>query len=159
MISLIWAMDENWLVGNGDKLPWHYPEDLKYFKNITNQRIVLMGDLTYKSMKGYYKTKPLPFKKIYVANLNDEIYDDAILVKDVISFLNNNNEELFVIGGPTIYRLALPFANKLYITYVLGRHEGNVFFPKFDLNSFKLISYSNVDKLIFTLYERRNNNV
>jgi len=155
MINLIWAMDENWLVGDNDKLPWHIPKDLAHFKKITNNKTVLMGDLTYKSMKGYYKNKPFPFKKVYVANLLDEKYEDATLVKDVISFLKDYNEEIFVIGGPTIYKLALPYANKLYITFVLNRYKGNVYFPKFDLDKFKLKNYETSEGLIFTEYEKR----
>lgn len=155
MINLIWAMDENWLVGNDDKLPWRIKEDLQYFQQMTKDKIVLMGDLTYKSMKGYYKNKPFPFKKIFVANLNEKIYDDAILVKDVKEFLKNNKEELFVIGGPTIYKLSLPFADRLYITFVLNRHEGNVFFPKFNLDDYNLINYNTKEGLIFSTYERK----
>lgn len=155
MINLIWAMDENWLVGKDDKLPWRIKEDLLYFQKITKDKIVLMGDLTYESMKGYYKNKKFPFKKIYVANLEDKTYSDATLVKDVNTFLKDNKEELFVIGGPTIYKLSLPFADRLYITFVLDRYQGNVYFTKFDLNEFKLIDYKTSDKLIFTKYERK----
>lgn len=156
MINLIWAMDENWLVGKDNLLPWHIKADLKHLQKITKNQIVLMGHETYLSMKGYYKNKPFPFKKVYVANLEDFVYNDAVLVKDVISFLENNEENLFVMGGPTIYRLSLPFANTLYISFVLGRHDGNVYFPKFDLSKYKLISYQTLDKLIFTKYERRS---
>lgn len=155
MINLIWAMDENWLVGKGNSLPWRIEEDLKYFQKITKDKTVLMGDLTYESMKKYYKTKPFPFNKVYVANLEDKEYSDATLIKDVNTFLTNNTEELFVIGGPTIYRLALPFANNLYITYILNRYEGNVYFPKFDLSKYKVVSYHTSNELIFTKYERR----
>lgn len=154
MINLIWAMDENWLVGKDDKLPWRIKEDLTFFQKMTKNKIVLMGDLTYNSMKSYYKNKPFPFKKIYVANLEDKSYDDAIRVSDVNEFLSNNEEELFVIGGPTIYRLALPYANRLYITFVLNRYEGNVYFPKFDLSKFKLTNYVTKNMLIFSTYER-----
>lgn len=155
MINLIWAMDENWLVGKDDKLPWRIKEDLLYFQKKTKDKIVLMGDLTYESMKGYYKNKKFPFKKIYVANLEDKTYSDATLVKDVNTFLKDNKEELFVIGGPTIYKLSLPFADRLYITFVLDRYQGNVYFTKFDLGDFKLIDYKTSDKLIFTKYERK----
>ena len=61
MISLIWAMDENWLIGKDNVLPWHYPKDLAYFKSKTKNQTVLMGDMTYESLKGYYKEKQ--FKK------------------------------------------------------------------------------------------------
>lgn len=154
MINLIWAMDENWLVGNNDKLPWHIKEDLAHFKNITNNKNVLMGDVTYESMKGYYKKKPFPFKDIFVANLVDKEYSDATLVKDAISFLKSYKDELYVIGGPSIYKLALPFADRLFITFVLDKHEGNVYFPKFNLTDFKVVEYETSNKLIFVTYER-----
>lgn len=154
MINLIWAMNEDWLVGNGNKLPWRIESDLNHFKKITNNKVVIMGDLTYQSMKGYYKNKPFPFSKIYVANLEDKEYSDAILIKDINEFLRNNSEEIFVIGGPTIYKLALPYADNLFITFVLDRHEGNVYFPKFNLSDYKLVDFKTEDKLIFTKYER-----
>lgn len=154
MISLIWAMDENWLIGKDNLLPWHYPNDLKYFKNKTKDQSVLMGDLTYQSLKTYYKTKPLPFKKVYVANILDVKYPDAIHVKDIFEFIKDIKEDIFVIGGKTIYKLMLPYADRLYITYVLKAHEGNVYFPKFDLSKFRLIYKKLENQLIFSTYER-----
>jgi len=156
MISMIWAMDENWLIGKGNRLPWHYKEDLLYFKKIVNQKHVLMGDLTYQSLKSYYKDKPLPYKKIYVCNLENKTYDDAICVTDIHEFLNHVDEDIFVIGGKTIYKLALPYADQLFITYVLNRHEGDVYFPKFDLSLFKLTHKIMKPSLIFATYERIN---
>ncbi|MFH0767741.1 MAG: dihydrofolate reductase [Bacillota bacterium] len=155
MISMIWAMDENWLIGKDNLLPWHYPKDLTYFKNHTKHQAVLMGDLTYQSLKTYYVTKPLPFRKVYIANVDDKIYPDGIHIKDLHNFLKNTKEDLMIIGGKTIYQLSLPFADRLYITYVLKSHEGNVHFPKFDLNEFKLIDKSITDGLIFAVYERK----
>ncbi|MBN2300054.1 MAG: dihydrofolate reductase [Acholeplasmataceae bacterium] len=154
MISMIWAMDENWLIGKDNKLPWHYPSDLKYFKDQTKDQSVLMGEMTYQSLKSYYVKKPLPFKKVYVANVEDKIYSDAIHVKDLFTFLNSTKEDIMIIGGKTIYKLCLPYANKLYITYILKTHEGNVFFPKFDLNQFNLTNYRTDEGLIFAVYER-----
>lgn len=154
MIALIWAMDENRLIGKDNLLPWHYPKDLEYFKRHTFDQSVLMGDLTYQSLKTYYKKKPLPFKTSYVANIQDASYPDAIHVKDLHAFIKSFQEDLFVIGGKTIYHLALPYADRLYITYVLATHEGNVYFPMFDLSPFKLIEKKIEDKLIFAVYER-----
>lgn len=154
MINMIWAMDENWLIGDGNRLPWHYKEDLIYFKSKVNDQVVLMGDLTYQSLKGYYKNKPLPYKKIYVCNLEDKAYEDAIHVKDIFAFLDKIEEDIWVIGGKTIYQLALPYANRLYITYVLNAHKGDVYFPKFDLSKFHVIEKSLRPSLIFTTYER-----
>ena len=154
MISMIWAMDENWLIGKDNLLPWHYASDLKYFKKMTKNQSVLMGDLTYQSLKTYYKTKPLPFKKVYVANTEIKAYQDAHHVPDIFKFVKNVEEDIMVIGGKTIYQLLLPFADQLYITYILDRHEGNVYFPSFDLSKFKCIEKCIENKLIFARYER-----
>ncbi len=154
MISMIWAMDENWLIGKGNALPWHYREDLLYYKSVVENQIVLMGEQTYQSLKGYYKNKPLPYKKIYVCNLEDKTYDDAILVKDINKFLSKTDEDIYVVGGKTIYKLALPYANRLYITFVLKTHQGDVYFPKFDLTKFKVINKRMSNELIFAVYER-----
>jgi dihydrofolate reductase len=154
MISMIWAMDENWLIGKDNLLPWHYKKDLAYFKKMTKHEAVIMGDLTYQSLKTYYKKTPLPFKKVYVANIEDKTYEDAIHVKDIFKFIKETKEDIFVIGGKTIYQLLLPYANRLYITYVLKRHEGNVYFPKFDLSKFKCVAKQLEENLIFATYER-----
>jgi dihydrofolate reductase len=158
MINLIWAMDQNWLVGDSDKLPWRYKEDLLYFKEKTHNKTVLMGEKTYRSLKDvYYKNKKVPYGKIYVASLNDDLYDDAIKVNDVEEFLKGVKEELWVIGGATIYNLAIPFADKLYITWILKEYKGDIYFPKFDINKdFQLLEEKeglNKD-LKFTVYGR-----
>lgn len=155
MIKMIWAMDENWLIGKGNRLPWHYKADLKYFKEQTKGSHVLMGEMTYQSLKGYYKKKPLPFKKISVANLEEKAYHDAHRVADIHQFFAETEDDIFVIGGKTIYQLSLPYADQLYITYVLNHHDGNVYFPSFNLNDFKLIHKHLETGLIFAIYERR----
>lgn len=154
MISMIWAMDENWLIGKDNVLPWHYPKDLAYFKSHTVGKTVLMGDMTYQSLKSYYRSKPLPFGKIFVANIMDTEYKDAIRISDLFDFLKNCKEDVMIIGGKTIYQLALPYVDRLYITYILKTHEGNVYFPKFDLSKFKLIEKKMDNELIFAVYER-----
>ncbi len=154
MINLIWAMDENRLIGARDRLPWSYPTDLKHYHKLTKGKDVLMGHETYLSLKGYYKSRPLPYVKIFVANLNDYHYDDAILVKDVTDFLANYQDELWVIGGKTIYELALDYADNLYITYILNRHQGDIYMKPFSLVNFKLSNKVIEPSLIFTKYER-----
>lgn len=158
MINLIWAMDINWLIGKDNKLPWRYPEDLQYLKNMTHHHTVLMGDNTYDSLKGYYKNRELPFKKIFVATITDRTFEGCEVVKDIDSFLNNYKEDLWVIGGRTIYQLALPYADRLYITWILKPHKGNVYFPEFDLvNDYQVISETEGtdENLKFMVYGRK----
>ena len=94
---------------------------------------------------------------VNVASLLDLKLDDAVVINDVISFLKNfpKEEELWVVGGATIYKFSLPYADNLYITHVDGEYEGDAYFPKFDLeNEFKLISSRISNNLNFAVYER-----
>lgn len=119
MIHLIWAMTKNHVIGLQNKMPWHIKEDLIYYKEHTAGKTVVMGENTYYSLKGYYKSKPLPYGKIYVASLNENlILEDAIVISDVIQLFKTTREDLWVVGGATIYQLALPYADTLYISWV-----------------------------------------
>lgn len=155
MIKLIWAMDENWLIGKDNLIPWHIKEDLIYYRNHTKGKTVLMGDNTYDSLKGYYKYKPLPYGKIYVATVKKMIIPDVIMINDLEKFLKECDEDLFVVGGRTIYQIALPYADELYISFVKGTHEGNIYFPKFNLDDFKLVYENESEEVRYTIYKRK----
>lgn len=154
MKHAIWAMDANWLIGKDNVLPWHIKEDLAYFKAMTNNQTVLMGDATYRSLKSYYKDKRLPYGKMFVANLVPTSYDDATCITNVVEFVKTFNEELWVIGGKMIYQLTLPYMDYLHITHVLGTYEGNVYFTPFELSSYKLLTKEVKPGLIFATYKK-----
>lgn len=154
MKHAIWAMDANWLIGKDNVLPWYIKEDLAYFKSMTNHKTVLMGDATYRSLKSYYKEKPLPYGKMFVANLNPTDYEDATCITDVIEFVKTFSDELWVIGGKMIYQLTLPYMDYLHITHVLGTYEGNVYFTPFELSSYKLVEKELRPGLIFATYKK-----
>ena len=155
MIKLIWAMDESHLIGDGDKIPWHIKEDLLYYKSKTKGQTVLMGDTTYFSLKVYYKDKPLPYGIIYVASISKNlVLNDAIVINDINTFLENLNEDLWVVGGATIYKLALPYADELYISFVKGVHKGDRYFPDINFNEYELLWENNTDKVRYTFYKR-----
>lgn len=156
MISLIWAMTSNRLIGKNNKIPWHVKEDLLYYKEKTKGQVVLMGENTYYSLKGYYKDKPLPYGKIYVASLSDNVFADAVKIDDVVSFLEENKEDLFVVGGASIYKLALDYADRLYISIIKGDYEGDTYFPSFSLDKFNLISEKETEKVKYLVYERKD---
>ncbi len=156
MINMIWAMDKNNLVGIDDKIPWHIKEDLLYYKSKTNGQTVLMGDATYYSLKGYYKTKPLPYGKIYVATIDKSLAIDGVeMIYDLTEFLKNNKEDLWVVGGATIYKLSLPYADKLYISFVKGEYVGNRYFPTIDFSKYNLIWENDTEKVRYTVFERK----
>ena len=155
MKNLIWAMDENWLVGKDDLIPWHVKEDLLYFKSKVKGKTVVMGDTTYFSLKGYYKNRPLPYGKIYVASLDKNLkLEDAEVINDFKTFIENYNDEIWVTGGATIFKIALPYADNLYISFIKGKYEGNVYFPKFNLNDYKLVWKEDTERVLFSLYTK-----
>lgn len=154
MISMIFAMDSNKLLGKGNDLPWNYPADLKYFKQTTLHKTVLMGLETFQSI--LMRTgKPLPNRKNVVASLTPFAYEGVQVINDLFAYLKApRDEEIFVIGGKTIYQLTLPYADRLYITHIDQIHEGDVYFDKLDLTPFECISERQDGVLRFCVYER-----
>ncbi len=156
MISLIWAMTEDRLIGAGNRIPWHIKEDLLYYKSRTKGQTVLMGEETYYSLKGYYKTKPLPYGKIYVASLNKDLFlADATVISNLTDFLEHTEEDLWVVGGATIYGLSLPYADRLYISFIKGTYEGDKYFPEIDFSKFQLTWKEETTSVTYTLFERK----
>ncbi|CCY08037.1 dihydrofolate reductase [Coprobacillus sp. CAG:698] len=157
MISLIFAMDINNLIGKDNDLPWHYSEDLKYFKAVTSGKKVVMGENTFFSIVNRIG-KPLTNRENYVATLaNDFNYPNVNVINDLISFLKtikDVSEEYFIIGGKRIYELSLPYADRLYITHINREYEGNVYFPKINYSEYKKIKSNKIDELDFCVYER-----
>jgi len=157
MISIIVAFDENRLIGANNKLPWHFKEDLQYFKEITNHHDIFMGRRTFESILSY-RNKPLPNRHHYVATstVKYEI-DDVTTVSDIESFIKGYpaNKELFIIGGAKIYEQLLPFANRMYITHVNHTYEGDTWFPDVDFNEWKILSKRETNQLCFAVYERK----
>lgn len=154
MLSLIVAIDDNFLIGNGNTLPWYEPVDLKYFKKVTLNKAVLMGYNTYLSIINR-NGKALPKRTNYVLTEEDEISGGGIKVNDLEKLIKDyQNDELFVIGGKMVYENMLPRVDRLYLTRIKGSHEGNIYFPKIPFEEFKLLSQEVVDHLTFEVYER-----
>ncbi len=154
MISIIVAIGKNGLIGKGNDLPWHYPDDLKYFKEVTMNKSVFMGHNTYMSIYNRLG-KPLPKRINYVLSYEDCLPGNPLIIKDLEQFVSNHEEEVFCIGGKMIYGMMIPYADRLYITRITKDYEGDVFFPAYDESCFELISSKTSGDLIFEVYERK----
>ena len=130
IISIIAGMDKNRLIGQGSRLPWRLPADMKHFRRHTLGKPVLMGRKTFESIG-----KPLP-KRTNIILTHDYDYRGAgcTVTHSIEEALDTvrNCEELMVIGGASIYKLFLPRANRLYLTYIHDCFQGDVYFPVFD---------------------------
>ncbi len=127
MLSLIVAMDNNRLIGCNNQLPWHLPADLAHFKAVTMGKPILMGRKTYDSIG-----RALPGRRNIVLSRSEDLNIDGVEVvttPELALQLVGNDNELFVIGGSTVYELMLAHADKIYLTIVDGEFTGDAWFP------------------------------
>ncbi len=141
ILSAIVATDLNNLIGDGEKMPWHLPADLKHFKNITSGHTIIMGRKTYQSLPN----GALPKRRNIVLSRTLQDLPDAELFGNITELLENikNEEQVFIIGGAEIYRLFMSYINQLYITKIHHTFKGTVYFPMPDLTTWELISEQN----------------
>lgn len=157
-LTFVWAMGKNRVIGANNQLPWRLPADLAYFKRVTLGKTVLMGRKTYESIG-----KPLPQRRnvILTRSMDFEAHGcDVIHTLDEVSSLAAH-EEVMVIGGAEIFRQLLPLADRLHVTEIGESFEGDVFFPEFSLEDWKIVERTqgiqdekNIYPHEFIVYER-----
>lgn len=130
MLSIIVAIAKNNAIGKDNKLLWHLPEDLKRFKKLTTGHNIIMGRKTFESLG---RVLPNRHHIILCNDMEMNIDDENVEVLEDISMLDkyiNSDEENFVIGGATMYKLLMPYAKKMYITEIDKEFDGDVYFPE-----------------------------
>ena len=136
-ISIIVAIASNYAIGKNNDLLWHIPNDLKMFKRLTEGHYIVMGKRTYYSLP----KRPLPKRtSLIITDVEGEVIDNCLMaysIEDAIKKMEVEKEN-FVIGGGSIYRQFMPFANKLYITRVHKEFEADTFFPEISLDEWEL---------------------
>ena len=138
MISIIVAVSDDWGIGKNNELLWHIPEDLKRFKRLTLGKCVIMGKKTWESLP----RKPLPDRKnIVLTDIPDECIDCSFTAYSIPDALSKceKDQEVFVIGGGSVYRQFMPAADRLYITHVHKKAPADIYFPKIDRRKWKVI--------------------
>lgn len=158
-ITLIVAAAENNAIGKGNGMPWHLPNDFKYFKEKTLNHSVVMGRKTFESIG-----KPLPERRNIVMTKNTNYLHEEVDVANNIDELLlycRDEREIFIIGGAEIYKQTLPLAHKVLLTRVHTTVDGDAFFPELPANEWKLISAEKHEKddrhafdYTFEVYER-----
>ncbi|MFA5987758.1 MAG: dihydrofolate reductase [Candidatus Paceibacterota bacterium] len=171
MISIIVAVDKNFLIGKQGGLPWHLPADFAHFKKITMGHPVIMGRKTFDSIG-----KTLPGRTNIVisrggsekrAKSNDIFWTSDVSLAIGIAKKSPGANEIFVIGGAQIFEQTLPLADKLYFTFVdaiIAGGDGSIYFPPFDKSEWREVSredFARDDKnefnFSFVNYEHKNN--
>lgn len=164
IISQIAAMDRKRAIGSANNLPWHMPTDMNYFRDKTRRKPVIMGRKTFETLG-----KPLPGRPNIIISRNKNFSAKGASVfqnlQDALSFartLPEGSEEIFVIGGAEIYRLALPDTDRIYLTLIDTEvPAADAYFPVFDMGEFKLVGQDprkkdaeNPYDYIFQVFER-----
>ena len=161
-LSIIVAMTQNNAIGKDNDLLWHISDDLKRFKSLTSGHPVIMGRNTWESLP----KRPLPRRRNIVLTHDETFAEEGAEVARSINAVMDmvvGEECSFVIGGATVYRQFLPFARRLYVTWVWQDFEADAFFPTLDMSVFCKISES--ERLVdeksgipysYAEYERRD---
>jgi dihydrofolate reductase len=142
-ISLIAALAQNRTIGKNNDLPWHLPDDMKYFMQTTKGHHCIMGRKNYDSIPE--KFRPLPNRtNIVLTHQKDFKAPSCIVVNSIAKGLeiakNNNESEVFIIGGAEVYKQSLAFADRLYLTEIKADIQGDTFFPPINQNEWKELS-------------------
>jgi dihydrofolate reductase len=126
--TTIAALSENRVIGNGNRIPWHLPEDFKFFKATTMGHVLVMGRRTFESIG-----RPLPGRETVVLSRSGFVHPGIRTVaslQELDALLGGRLA--FICGGAEIYRVALPRCSDMYLTHVKRIVEGDAFFPPFE---------------------------
>jgi dihydrofolate reductase len=142
MISMIWAMDRNRLIGKNNAMPWRLPGESAYFRKTTMGHPILMGRKTFESLG----SKPLKGRENIVLT-RDSSYEaeGCTIIRSFEEALirGRGEEEFFVIGGSEVYTRFLPYADRLYVTRIDHEFEGDAYFPVYNEAEWRLVSQEN----------------
>ena len=130
MISLIVAHDTNYVIGYENGMPWHLPGDLKYFKEKTMGKPMIMGRKTFESIG-----RPLPGRRNIVITRDENYQANGIEVVTSLEgalALSGDVPEIMIIGGEQIFRLSMDIADRLYITKINHSFNGDTYFPNYE---------------------------
>jgi len=161
MISIIVSVSENWGIGKDNELLWHIPDDLKRFRKLTLGKTVIMGKKTWESLP----KKPLQGRKnIVLTDVPGECIDCSITAYSIEDALGKceKDEEIFIIGGGSVYRQFLPIADRLYITHVRKKVPADIFFPVIDQRIWRIVEKEDFKTEVdgelsysYVIYERK----
>lgn len=139
MINLVVAYAQNRVIGKNNDLPWYLPADLKRFRQLTTGQTVIMGRKTYESILKRLG-KPLPKRQNIVLSRSQQSYDGSVVAVGSLgeAIAAAKGDELFIIGGESLFRESLDMADRIYATEIQADVDGDVYFPRVDASQWRV---------------------
>lgn len=155
MINIIVAVSKNGVIGNQGKLPWNLQLDMARFKQLTMNNVVIFGLNTFNEFK-----KPLVGRENIVLSTHTQNIDGAKVfdsLNKAVDYAKTTGKEIFICGGESVYKEALSFADRLYVTHVNATFDGDRYFPDIP-DDFRCVSSQDISDMgiptTFCIYER-----
>ncbi len=155
--SIIVAVSSNGAIGRNNDIPWHYPADMKHFRDTTRGYPIIAGRKTYES----FQVRPLP-KRLNIVLSRDVSYQaegGALVCANLPDAFaraeKEDKDKVFILGGAEIYRQALALTDEMIITFVPEEIVGDAFFPAWDRDEWDEVARRQEGELVFATYRRR----
>jgi dihydrofolate reductase len=152
---IIAAVAENGVIGKDGDLPWHYPEDMKHFRELTTGNPVVMGRKTFESLPEDYR--PLPDRKNIVLTRSgvDEDVHEASSLEEAWEIASEDSDRVFIAGGASVYESTLEEADRMELTRIHEEYDGDTCLPEFDGSEWEEVARDDHEDLSFISYRRR----
>ena len=151
MVIIISAIGSNHIIGNGDGLPWHIPSEYNQFLGYVKDQTVIMGRRSYE----IFKKDMLPKRMVVVSRTHKT--DRASVfgsLEEALAYSKSFPEVVFICGGQSIYEESIRYADYMYLSFIKGKHQGNVYFPSFDEDEWLVERKEEHDEFVFVIYRK-----
>ena len=152
MLIIIAALGSDRIIGNGDGLPWHIPSEYEQFLGFIKDQTVIMGRRSWE----IFKKDMLPKRMVVVSST---LQTDRALVfgtlREALDYSKSFPEDVFICGGQAIYEESIPYADYMYLSFIKGEHQGNVYFPEFDKRDWTVEKREEHDEFLFMIFRKK----
>jgi dihydrofolate reductase len=152
MLIIISAIGSNQIIGDGDGLPWHIPSEYNQFLGYVKDQTVLMGRRSYE----IFKSDMLPKRMVVVSrSLKTDQASVFSSLPEALEYSKIFSEDVFICGGQSVYEESIQYADYMYLSFIKGEHQGNVYFPQFGEEEWSVEKKEEHDEFIFVIYKRK----
>ena len=156
MIIIISAIGSNHIIGNGDGLPWHIPSEYNQFLGYVKDQTVIMGRRSYE----IFKKDMLPKRMVVVSRtLKTDRASVFGSLEEALAYSKSFPENVFICGGQSIYEESIQYADYMFLSFIKGNHQGNVYFPRFNEDEWSVERIEGHDEFVFVIYRKNKNSL